>query len=182
MRNRFAGTPAKKPLPVHSLWAVGIFGKSSTLETIAASNSLNLSTRRFRDNRRSVANTDWNRARFRHNRLSEIRWMVCRLNTENLVEHSNIVAELLLGMREIARFILAETGHKPSRSTLWRWHLTGRLQARRIGGRLYATETAVRAMLAADEQRNCGSVNSRGEAAAARLANLVTRDTREEVA
>jgi hypothetical protein len=56
------------------------------------------------------------------------------------------------------------------------------LQARRIGGRLYSTETMVSAMLAADEQRNRGSVNSRGEAAAARLANLVNRNARGEVA
>jgi hypothetical protein len=37
-------------------------------------------------------------------------------------------------------------------------------------------------MLAADEQRNRGSVNSRGKAAAARLENLVNRDARGEVA
>ena len=91
-------------------------------------------------------------------------------------------AEPMLGMREITRFMLAETGHKPGRSTIWRWGLTGRLAYQRIGGRLYTTETAIRAMLAADEQRNRGSVNSRGEAAAARLANLVTRNARGEVA
>jgi hypothetical protein len=88
----------------------------------------------------------------------------------------------MLGMGAIARLVYQLTGHKPGRSTVWRWHLTGRLQARRIGGRLYSTETMVSAMLAADEQRNRGSVNSRGEAAAARLANLVNRDAREEVA
>jgi hypothetical protein len=90
--------------------------------------------------------------------------------------------EQMLGMGAIARLVYQLTGHKPGRSTVWRWHLTGRLQARRIGGRLYSTETMVSAMLAADEQRNRGSVNSRGEAAAARLANLVNRDAREEVA
>ena len=88
----------------------------------------------------------------------------------------------MLGMGAIARLVYQLTGHKPGRSTVWRWHLTGRLQARRIGGRLYSTETMVSAMLAADEQRNRGSVNSRGEAAAARLANLVNRDARGEVA
>ena len=91
-------------------------------------------------------------------------------------------AEPLLGMREIARFMLAETGHKPGRSTIWRWGLTGRLADRRIGGRLFTTESAIRAMLAADEAQNRGSVNERGQAAAARLANLVNRNARGEVA
>ncbi|MEN9641787.1 MAG: hypothetical protein RIR77_976 [Planctomycetota bacterium] len=90
--------------------------------------------------------------------------------------------EQMLGMGAIARLVYQLTGHKPGRSTVWRWHLTGRLQARRIGGRLYSTETMVSAMLAADEQRNRGSVNSRGEAAAERLANLVNRNARGEVA
>ena len=90
--------------------------------------------------------------------------------------------EQMLGMGAIARLVYQLTGHKPGRSTVWRWHLTGRLQARRIGGRLYSTETMVSAMLAADEQRNRGSVNSRGQAAAARLANLVNRNARGEVA
>ena len=91
-------------------------------------------------------------------------------------------AEPLLGMREIARFMLAETGHKPGRSTIWRWGLTGRLAYRRIGGRLFTTESAIRAMLAADEAQNRGSVNERGQAAAARLANLVNRNARGGVA
>ena len=90
--------------------------------------------------------------------------------------------EQMLGMGAIARLVYQLTGHKPGRSTVWRWHLTGRLQARRIGGRLYSTETMVSAMLAADEQRNRGSVNSRGQAAAARLANLVNRNARGDVA
>ena len=91
-------------------------------------------------------------------------------------------AEQLLGMAAIASRIHELMGHKPSRSTLWRWHLTGRLDAKRIGSRLYATETAIRAMLATDEAKNHGTVNSRGQAAAARLANLVNRDARGEVA
>jgi hypothetical protein len=94
--------------------------------------------------------------------------------------HGN--AEQLLGMAAIASRIHELMGHKPSRSTLWRWHLTGRLDAKRIGSRLYATETAIRAMLAADEEKNHGTVNSRGQAAAARLANLINRDARGEVA
>ena len=94
--------------------------------------------------------------------------------------HGN--AEQLLGMAAIASRIYELMGHKPSRSTLWRWHLTGRLDAKRIGSRLYATETAIRAMLATDEAKNHGTVNSRGQAAAARLANLINRDARGEVA
>jgi len=91
--------------------------------------------------------------------------------------------ERVLGMSQIASRIEALTGHRPSRSTLWRWHLKGRLLSRRIGGRLYATETAIRAMLDADERRNRGSVGPRGEAAAARLmARLGEHDERSEVA
>ena len=90
--------------------------------------------------------------------------------------------EQALGMAALAQRILEVPGHRPGRSTLWRWHLIGRLDAKRIGSRLYATETAIRAMLAADEAKNHGTVNSRGQAAAARLANLVNRDARGEVA
>jgi hypothetical protein len=78
-------------------------------------------------------------------------------------------AEPMLGMAAIAKLVQLITGYKPSRGTLWRWHLTGRLETRRIGGRLYATESAVRRMLAADEQRNRGSAGSRGTDAASRL-------------
>jgi hypothetical protein len=99
-----------------------------------------------------------------------------------MTENSNGNAEPTLGMGGIARRIYELTGHKPGRSTLWRWHLSGRLDATRIGGRLYATESAIRAMLAADEQRNRGSANTRGEAAAARLAELLDRNARGEVA
>ena len=77
-------------------------------------------------------------------------------------------SEPMLGMGAIANRIRELTGHQPARSTLWRWHLAGRLKSRRIGSRLYATESAIREMLAADEQRNRGSVESRGAAAAAR--------------
>jgi hypothetical protein len=85
---------------------------------------------------------------------------------------SNGETEPMLGMGAIARRFFELTGHKPGRSTLWRWHLSGRLAARRIGGRLYATESAIRAMLAADDQRNRGTIGERGRAAAARLAAL----------
>jgi hypothetical protein len=77
-------------------------------------------------------------------------------------------AELLFGMRDIANVIQHTTGHRPSRSVLWRWHLKGRLRTTRIGNKLFATESAIREMLAQDEQRNRGSAGARGTAAAAR--------------
>ncbi len=86
-----------------------------------------------------------------------------------LNERESGEAEPLLGMGEVAKLVHQITGYKPSRATGWRWHLDGRLETRRIGGRLYATESAVRRMLAADEQRNRGSAGSRGGAAASRL-------------
>lgn len=88
-------------------------------------------------------------------------------------QHEMGKPERALGMSQIAALIEELTGHRPSRSTLWRWHLKGRLASRRIGGRLYATEAAIRAMLAADEQRNRGSIESRGEAAAARVSGML---------
>jgi hypothetical protein len=88
--------------------------------------------------------------------------------------------ERLLGMAAIAKLVQLITGYKPSRASLWRWHLTGRLETRRIGGRLYATESAVRRMLAADEQRNRGSADSRGTAAAARLSAALKANARRE--
>lgn len=79
-------------------------------------------------------------------------------------------AERSLSASEIATLLKFITGHRPSRSTLWRWHLTGRLETRRIGGRIYATESAVRRMLERDEQAHRGSVNQRSQAAAERVA------------
>lgn len=89
-------------------------------------------------------------------------------------------AERSLGMGEIAKLVQLITGYKPSRASLWRWHLTGRLETRRIGGRLYATESAIRRMLAADEQRNRGSAGARGGAAASRLAAALKANTQGE--
>lgn len=88
--------------------------------------------------------------------------------------------ERSLGMGEIAKLVQLITGYKPSRASLWRWHLTGRLETRRIGGRLYATESAIRRMLAADEQRNRGSAGPRGTAAAARLSAVIKANARRE--
>ncbi len=79
------------------------------------------------------------------------------------------IPERMLGMSDVAKLVQSSTGYKPSRATCWRWHLTGRLETRRIGGRIYATESAVRRMLERDEQANRGSVNHRSQAAAERL-------------
>jgi len=85
-------------------------------------------------------------------------------------------------MGEARRLFRELTGHTPGLSTIHRWRLGGRLHAVMIGGRLFTTESAIRAMLAADEQRNRGSNNARGAAAAARLAAMLDRDARGEVA
>jgi hypothetical protein len=89
-------------------------------------------------------------------------------------------AERLLGTGEITRLVQRFTGHSPSRSALWRWHLSGRLETTRIGGRLYATESAIRRMLERDAMRNRGTAGGRGLAAAERLQRLV--DGRKEEA
>ena len=94
------------------------------------------------------------------------------------MSESNGNAEHALGMAAIAACIEKHTGHKPGRSTLWRWHLTGRLKARRVGGRLYATESAIRRMIEQDETRNRGSANARGVAAAKRIEELAERPAR----
>ena len=96
------------------------------------------------------------------------------------IERESGDAERLLGMGEIAKLVQQITGYKPSRATGWRWHLDGRLETRRIGGRLYATESAVRRMLAADEQRNRGSTSTRGTAAATRLSAVIKANARRE--
>ena len=91
-----------------------------------------------------------------------------RVWSNMLISQKTEYSELMLGMGAIANRIRELTGHQPARSTLWRWHLAGRLKSRRIGSRLYATDSAIREMLAADEQCNRGGVESRGAAAAAR--------------
>ena len=82
-------------------------------------------------------------------------------------------AECLLGTGDITRLVHHITGHTPSRSALWRWHLSGRLETTRIGGRLYATESAIRRMLERDAMRNRGTAGARGLAAAERLKRMV---------
>ena len=89
-------------------------------------------------------------------------------------------AELLFGMRDIANVIQHTTGHRPSRSVLWRWHLKGRLRTTRIGNKLFATESDIRRMLAADEQHNRGSAGARGAAAASRLSTALRANAGRE--
>ena len=95
---------------------------------------------------------------------------------------ANSAAEPRLGMGAARRYFYKLTGHMPGLSSMHRWRLKGRLYAVMIGGRFYTTESAIRAMLPADEQRNRGSSNTRGEAAAARLAAILDGDARGEVA
>ena len=85
---------------------------------------------------------------------------------------SNGKAEQLLGMGAARRLHFELTGLKPGLSTVHRWRLKGRLRAVMIGGRLYTTESAIRAMIAADAERDRGTVNARGTAAAARIERL----------
>ncbi len=91
---------------------------------------------------------------------------------------SNGKPEPLLGAGMTRRRFCELTGHTPGLSTMHRWRLKGRLHAVMIGGRFYTTESAILAMLAADEQRNRGSANSRGEAAAVRIEALTARSSR----
>ena len=58
--------------------------------------------------------------------------------------------EAALGLAAIRSLVEKLTGHKPAVSTVHRWYADGRLQSRRIGGRVYSTETAIRSMLEAE--------------------------------
>jgi hypothetical protein len=94
------------------------------------------------------------------------------------VNHEHGKPEPLLGAGMARRRFCELTGHTPGPSTFHRWRLKGRLFAVMIGGRFYTTESAILAMLAADEQRNRGSANTRGAAAAKRIEALTERATR----
>ncbi len=94
------------------------------------------------------------------------------------MNHEHGKPEPLLGAGMARRRFCELTGHTPGPSTFHRWRLKGRLFAVMIGGRFYTTESAILAMLAADEQRNRGSANTRGAAAAKRIEALTERATR----
>ena len=85
-------------------------------------------------------------------------------------------AEVRLRAAQIQNRIAELTGHKPSRTTLWRWHLENRLECSRIGGRIYSTDSAIREMLLADEQRNFASASQRGQLATERLEAQIASD------
>jgi hypothetical protein len=94
------------------------------------------------------------------------------------IEYLSGMVEPLLAAGKTRRRFQEITGHTPGLSTLHRWRLRGRLRAVMIGGRFYTTESAIREMLAADEQRNRGSANARGTAAAERIEALTARSAR----
>ncbi len=82
---------------------------------------------------------------------------------------SDAAPERLLTTSEAIRLIATLTGCNVSRSTIWRWHLTGRLPATRIGGRLFAAETSIRSMLERDKRSSVIDSARRGQDAADRL-------------
>lgn len=84
--------------------------------------------------------------------------------------------ERLIGIPAATVAMERMAGIRPSRATMFRWALSGRLECTRIGGRLFTTEPALRAMLERDARRDRpktgrnGRLEERGRAAAARLA------------
>lgn len=83
--------------------------------------------------------------------------------------------ERLMGIPAATVALERIAGFRPSRATMFRWALSGRLKCTRIGGRLFTTESALRAMLAQDSLAGTSrrpkesSISERGKAAAARL-------------
>ena len=67
------------------------------------------------------------------------------------------------------RAIQRIAGISVSRSTLWRWHIEGRLRGVRVGRRLFTTESGIRAMLREDSASNRAGTGERGAASALRL-------------
>jgi hypothetical protein len=57
-----------------------------------------------------------------------------------------------LTLPEAVAFIQHEYGTRVHRATLWRWVLSGKLAAYRVGGKVKTTRRAVLAMLEADAQ------------------------------
>jgi predicted DNA-binding transcriptional regulator AlpA len=88
---------------------------------------------------------------------------------------SDAAPEPLLTTSQAIRLIANLTGCNVSRSTVWRWHLTGRLPATRIGGRLFAAETSIRAMLERDKRSSVTDSALRGQEAADRLRDMDCR-------
>ncbi len=74
--------------------------------------------------------------------------------------------DLALSLPKAAKYMGELTGFTPSRTTMWRWYLKGRLECRRIGNNVYTTATAIEKMIAADELNNASSIEARAAAAA----------------
>lgn len=64
----------------------------------------------------------------------------------------NSIREAALGMAGIRAYFYELTGHTPHRTTVFRWIYDGKLTARKIGGRIYAYPSDIRAML---ERQTC---------------------------
>jgi hypothetical protein len=81
----------------------------------------------------------------------------------------------LITASQALAFIQRVTGTRVSKSTLWRWHLTGRLKSSRIGGRIFTSEPWVQEMLARDAESGPHHVASRGIAAVERTFDSMGR-------
>ena len=80
-------------------------------------------------------------------------------------------AEQNLTAGQAIRAIRRIAGISVSRSTLWRWHMEGRLRSVRVGRRLFTTERDIRLMLREDSAGNRAGTGDRGAASALRLEN-----------
>jgi predicted DNA-binding transcriptional regulator AlpA len=85
---------------------------------------------------------------------------------------SDAAPEPLLTTSQAIRLIAKLTSCRVSRSTIWRWHLSGRLPATRVGGRLFAAESSIRAMLERDKRSSVTDSALRGQKAADRLRDI----------
>ena len=87
------------------------------------------------------------------------------------------VPRILSGTQAI-RLIEQITGVRISKSTLWRWHLVGRLTGTRIGKRFFTTEESVEAMLRDDASIAPRGLEDRGAQAAERIVRFSTHSRR----
>jgi hypothetical protein len=83
--------------------------------------------------------------------------------------YANHGSERRLTAGQAIRAIQRIGGISISRSTLWRWHMDGRLGGIRVGRRLFTTEMNIRALLEKDQLISATTVAERGTAAAERL-------------
>lgn len=83
--------------------------------------------------------------------------------------HASQGSERRLTAGQAIRAIQWIAGISVSRSTLWRWHMEGRLRCVKMGRRLFTTERDIRAMLEEDSASNRAGTGERGAASALRL-------------